>query len=335
MGAEEVIVASGIASVQAIEEILEGKGEKKSGKPSALVIVDEYGSFLSRILSKGQTGNVAEIPSTLQTLWGWPPQLEWEGSIKVGKDVVKVYGPAFAIFGTSTPKSYFTALKSKQVSGGFVNRHLMVNAGRGAEELVEPKRDWLSIPDWLKAALKEVAGPPAPFDNRPMRDGLHVVKDFHYIEWGAGAKKKWLDHANMMRVLPTEEQREVWIRASEMALRLATIVAAFRGSELVEVEDLDWAIAIAEHSTCQLEQGLSRHMLEEYERADLLDYVRQRWAQRGRMTRGQVYKLCERKTGDRRKIDDVIYTLEEMGEIVRLDDGGGPGRPTTAWEWQE
>src|SRR5262249_38754549 len=76
-GMEEAIVASGIASVQAIEEILEGRGEKIPPQPSPLVLIDEYGSFLSRISSKGQTGNVSEIPGHLQTLWGWSPEMEW------------------------------------------------------------------------------------------------------------------------------------------------------------------------------------------------------------------------------------------------------------------
>jgi hypothetical protein len=105
MGMEEVIAASGIASVQSIEEVLEGKNEVE-GKPSALVVIDEYGSFLSRVSSKGQGGNVAEILSSLQTLWGWPPEMEWVGSIKVGKEMVKVYGPAFAIFGSSTERAF-------------------------------------------------------------------------------------------------------------------------------------------------------------------------------------------------------------------------------------
>jgi hypothetical protein len=208
----------------------------------------------------------------------------------------------------------------------------VLNAGRGAEELIEPRCDWLSLPDWLESALKEVAGPPAPFDNRPLREGLWVVQDFRYINWGVGAKIKWYSYSKSMRALPTEDQREVWTRAADMALRLATIVAVFRGSELVEVEDLDWAIAVCEYSTRQLEQGLSRHMLEDYERAELLDYVRAQFAERGRLTRGQVYKLCERKTNDRRKILDIVFTLEESDEIVRSDNDG-PGRPTIAWEW--
>ena len=194
MGHEEIIASGGIASVQSIEEVLEGKGENKPPKPSSLVIVDEYGSFLTRIMSKNQVGNVSEIPATLQTLWGWSPQIEWQGSMKVGKQHIVVYGPAFFIFGTSTPKTFFTSLKSKQVSSGFVNRHLLFNVGRGAEELADEERDIFSIPDWLAEALKEVAGEVAPLDNRPLKNGLHIVRDWRRIGWGEGARAKWREY---------------------------------------------------------------------------------------------------------------------------------------------
>src|SRR5215469_6760507 len=99
---ENAVVASGIASVQSVEEILEGRPNKTPGQPSPLVLIDEYGSFLTRISSKNQTGNVSEIPSILQSLWGWSPEAEWKGSMKMAKEIVTVYGPAFAIFATST-----------------------------------------------------------------------------------------------------------------------------------------------------------------------------------------------------------------------------------------
>ena len=138
-GMDDAVVATGIASVQSVEEILEGRGEKIPGQPSPLVLIDEYGSFLSRISSKGQTGNVAEIPGILQALWGWSPEAEWKGSMKVGKEIKTVYGPAFAIFATSTERVFFTALKRKEIGTGFVNRHVIINAGRGAPERVKPQ----------------------------------------------------------------------------------------------------------------------------------------------------------------------------------------------------
>src|SRR5262249_34993862 len=86
------IVAGGIASVQAVEEVLQGTNkadDEANGIPSPLVIIDEYGSFLSRITTKGQSGNVAEIPSVLQTLWGWQPRAVWKATIKASRTSVR------------------------------------------------------------------------------------------------------------------------------------------------------------------------------------------------------------------------------------------------------
>jgi hypothetical protein len=143
MGVENAIAGTGIASKQSIDEILEGPlGKPQLGLPSALITIDEYGSFLTRISSKGMGGNITEIPAKLQTLWGWHPQVEYLGDIKVGKaeERVPVYGPAFSIFGVSTDRSFFRAVKEKQVSGGFVNRHFVINAGRGQPIARAPPR---------------------------------------------------------------------------------------------------------------------------------------------------------------------------------------------------
>jgi hypothetical protein len=251
MGEETAIVASGIASVQSIEEVLEGNGKQQqdqenTARPSALVVIDEFGGFLTRISSKGQTGNVSEIPSLLQTLWGWPPELEWQGSIKVGKPKPpKVYGPAFSIFGSSTERAFFMALKKKEFANGFVNRNLLFNAGRGAEERVRPNYDWLNCPEWLAKALKDVAGPPAPYNNQRLahlHEGkLAVFRDFRRIGWDAGAEELWAKFEKEIRGMPSVEDRELWIRAPELAERVATVVAVYRGASLVAVEDIEWA----------------------------------------------------------------------------------------------
>jgi hypothetical protein len=291
MGAEEALVATGIASVQSIEETLQGRPPNKPPNPSVLVPIDEYGSFLSRISSKNQTGNVSEIPATLQTLWGWQPQLEWTGSMKVGKDNVTVYGPAFSILASSTERAFFTALKRKDIASGFVNRHLLLNAGRGAPERVKPKYSWTQCPGWLIEALKEVAGEPAEFDNRPLsiagKHGGHVMlRDFRQIEWGPGAEDRWYEFEKEIRSMPSLEDRELYIRAPEIAERIATVVAVFRGSKVVDLQDLEWAIELARHSTRQLAHGLKEHMLEAYEEADLVKRIREEFERK--VQRGQA-----------------------------------------------
>jgi len=350
---EDAVVASGIASVQSVEEILEGRPNKTPGQPSPLVLIDEYGSFLTRISSKNQTGNVSEIPSILQSLWGWSPEAEWKGSMKMAKEIVTVYGPAFAIFATSTERVFFTALKRKEIGSGFVNRHILINAGRGAPERVKPQYHWTQCPGWLMEALKEVAGDPAPLDNRPLsltgNHGVRVMlRDFRRIDWGPGAEERWYEFEKEIRSMPSLEDRELWIRAPEIAERIATVVAVFRGSKLVDLQDLEWAIELARHSTRQLAHGLKEHMLESYEEADLVKRIREEFErkykedkrntkveedQRGILTQGQIHKVCERLTDDLRKINRAICHLQTCGDIEATQPPLRAGRPTTYWKW--
>ena len=338
IGMENVLAASGIASLQSVEELLTGIPDKVEAQPSPLVDIDEYGSFLTRISSKGQTGNVSEIPSTLQTLWGWPPEDPWHGSIKVGKKVVDVYGPAFAIFGASTKRAFFSALKKKEVSSGFVNRHLLVDVGRGASRMVDPKYPRGACPSWLVKALKEIAGDPAPTDNRPLRpnvDGREVtLKDFRRIGWASPEiLELWRDIDEGVRGMPSVEDRELWIRSPELALRIATVAAVFDGRKSVHA--IDWRLghAIAQQSMRQIQEGYQEHSLDEYEQADLVEHIRDEFRRKSVLTIGQIHKLCERKTGDYRKIDRAIAHLATVGDITELQPSEGRGRPTTKWEW--
>jgi hypothetical protein len=332
VGLEDALVGTGIASTQSVEQVLEGMAGE-NGKPSVLVEIDEYGSFLNRISSKSQSGNVSEIPAILCSMWGHSPQASWMGSIKMNKKMIRVHGPAFAIFGASTEAVYYKALKSKQISSGFVSRHLVLNAGRGAERRVKAKYSWVACPKWLMKALKEVAGRPAPLDNSPMVDGLHVVWDWRRIGWGPGTEERWYNYEHSVRRKPSGDERDVWIRVPEMALRLATIIAVFRGSWEVDLVDLEWAIAVAEHSAKRTIEGLATHSSEDMEQVELIRVVRAKLQQKRTLTKGLLFKTCENKTNDPRKIWAAINHLVILGEAVEIEPSA-TGRPTEGkWEW--
>jgi hypothetical protein len=148
MGLGNVIAASALASVQAIEEIVEQT-------PSALILIDEVGAWFNRISASGQTGNVAEIPGTLQSLWAWSPEDEWIGTKRKGKDMITVFGPALSIFGDSTEAKLIKGLTKEEMANGFVNRWLLFDIGGGAPEHVEPKYEWTQIPTWLEKMRRE------------------------------------------------------------------------------------------------------------------------------------------------------------------------------------
>jgi hypothetical protein len=167
---------------------------------------------------------------------------------------------------------------------------------------------------------------------RKIGDKFVRVHEYRRIGWGLGAKDFYEGFEDEIRDMPSVEDREIAIRAPEIALRLATIVAVYRGSGVVEVEDLKWSIALARQSLTQLQRGLNKHMLEEFEQADLADFIRDLFRRHREMKHGEIRKICECKTKDLRQIDWVIQHLITSEEITAFEYDG-PGRPTQRWKW--
>ena len=144
--------------------------------------------------------------------------------------------------------------------------------------------------------------------------------------------------------MPSVEDRELWIRAPDLAVRLATILAVYRCSPTVDVEDWEWAVEVVKHSTQQLRRGIDKHMIGELEQADLAerirDYVRERKGQF--VPIGEISKHFERKVDDVRKLNEVIWHVESTGDIVQVPKDvvqsqkmEWRGRPTTYFTWNE
>ena len=346
MGLEHVIAANSLASVQAIEEIVEEM-------PSALILCDEIGGWLNRISATGQTGNVAEIPATLQSLWAWSPELNWIGTKRKGKEMVTVFGPALSIFGDSTEAKLIKGLTKEEIANGFLNRWLLFGIGRGAPRRVKPKYHWTEIPKWLEKAIKEVVGKPVDAKGLikltlPKEDGSGVVvlQDFERIGWGPGAEELWLNFEEHTRAMPSAKDRDLWIRAPEQAVRLATILAFYRGSKVVEVKDWEWAVEVVKYSMSQLVRSLGKHQREKLEQVELVDKIREEFLREdlppssgrkivGELTEGQINKLCERLTEDFWKIDKAIQHLLKVGEIEEFTpDPPRRGPPTRHFRWK-
>jgi hypothetical protein len=57
-----------------------------------------------------------------------------------------------------------------------------------------------------------------------------VLRDFRRIGWSAEVKGLWWAFDKSIRGMPSADDREIWIRAPEYALRLGTVLAVYRGS---------------------------------------------------------------------------------------------------------
>src|SRR5262249_40009521 len=141
--------------------------------------------------------------------------------------------------------------------------------------------------------------------------------------------------------MPSVDDRELWIRTHDIALRLGTVLAVYRCSSKVEIEDWEWAVELAKHSTEQLKRGVDKHMLEELDDADLAEQIRDYFRDRegSMISIGKVSKQFERK-GNVKKLNEVIWHVVRTGDVVQLTDeevvqrvGVRAGRPTLYFTW--
>jgi hypothetical protein len=207
MGLEECIAAGGLSSVQATQEILEGMGgEDDKGNPNVLIPIDEVGGWLKGISSRGQAGNVTEIPGELQKLWGLSGQMQWMGFKRRGKKMRPLLGPAFAIFGESTVEKLIRALTMEQIINGFINRFLLWDIGRGAPRQVKPRYSWTEMPPWLQAALaarSKAAGD--GLEIKKVGGEFKVVSDWRRVRWDKDELEvECLDWDAQIRGLPSD-----------------------------------------------------------------------------------------------------------------------------------
>jgi hypothetical protein len=127
------------SSVQALQQLIKEKN-------SCISVMDEFGSFLRRIKDGAQMSNVREITGEMRTLWSsW---IQYDSVKKAHDDSVRVYSPAFAIFGVTTAGDFYSALKIEDASNGFLNRSLILEeTSRGEEK--EPRVGWMFLlPSW-------------------------------------------------------------------------------------------------------------------------------------------------------------------------------------------
>ena len=95
----------------------------------------------------------------------------------------------------------------------------------------------------------------------------------------------------------------------------------------VDLVDLEWAIGVAEYSTEKIVEGLASHSSEDMEQVELIRVVRAKLQQKGALTKGLLFKTCENKTNDQRKIWAAINHLVILGEAIVIEPSY-VGRPT-------
>jgi hypothetical protein len=68
------------------------------------------------------------------------------------------------------------------------------------------------------------------------------------LTWGPGAEEAWDKACEELRSLPDGRRRDIYGRAPELAVRLATVLAIFCGRLVLTLDDWSWAWSLVTHS---------------------------------------------------------------------------------------
>jgi hypothetical protein len=236
--------------------------------PVICAVIDEYGLVLDRLARSNATSSETSLMSDMRMLWGTQFGKQYHTAATLDRPVELIYGPAFSIFALSIPEDVGAAFKSKQIFGGFFNRHLYLIGDKRA-----PKQDPVpgNVPPLLAARLKALGPPPldvdaildrkgseikSPRDEKPIPMPITAQVE---LRWGPGAKEVW-DGLDSLASEPDRMKRTMFARVSDMTVRLASIVAFGRGSRTVDEPDMLWARAITMRSAQDMYAAVLKHM---------------------------------------------------------------------------
>ena len=308
-------------------------------RPVSLAAMDEFGSFLKRINNKRASGFEASIGKALRTFWsaGFERIMtpEW-----AGREREMIFAPSLSIFGVSTPDEFLESVASGDVKNGTLNRFLVLPMAGHVRDR-KPAVESLRLPDELVAGLRRLRGEGAgnvPVDvcAPAMPDGVPPLK----LGWeDAFAERVWTEliTARMDEVIAGPdgkggEDADFIVRVAEQAIRVATIIAAGRGADTVDLPDLLWGFELAARSADALMTAFRSHVPTS-DHAERLEFVEQVIRKEGTISRSRLTNLTRRRV-DRRQLDGILAMDVEAGKVVaEIARKGTRGPETIAYRW--
>lgn len=304
-------------------------------RPLSLCCMDEFGAFIKKMTSS-KSHHEQNIGKTLRTAWNrsfammMTPQWAHSNKGDIG-DSHPIYWPALSILGASTPTELFEAMKSRNVSNGFLNRFLVLASDKRVPQ-IKPKlmRD---VPDYLAESLKSLffwggmttSDQPWTAEDMGQRSPLQLA-------WGNGAEEAWkeFDATTLARLDNDPNLEQLIERQPEMAVRLATIRAVGRLGVVtthVSLEDIEWGINVSRASGDLLVKEIADKISDDdLSYGGKVDKVLEIIMRFRRISRSDLLKKVNR-IAKKRDLDEILDTLVESGTIHKdevMPPTGGP-----------
>jgi hypothetical protein len=295
--------------------------------------VDEFGDELDKVKSQGNNAFVRNIVGTLKKCWN--AFHSFNSADKAGELGQRIEWPAPSIIAAATPERFFGSLTNADFESGFINRFLILPF-EGHKRPPEQIRIIEPPPEGLIEALKALPSSQSTILQRPVQGGNgKPVKQL--VGWGDDeAPKLYLAFSRKMDFNEHGDRRrfELGMRATEYAVRLATIVAVGRGVGAVYRDDIAWGIALAEQSFEAANGGAERYMHEYFEFPKQCERCAEAFRKAEFISESKFYREFGRNQRWGNELDRVITQLKREGRIreARLTPPNG-GPRMKGWEW--
>lgn len=297
-------------------------------RPLCLCPMDEFGDFMRRVYDRKGSVHARAIPKVLRTLWGAnfdeTSTAEW-----AEKESVPLHAPHLSIFGASTQEQFYSALESGAVADGTLNRFLIIEGARRPAK-VKPAADPHQVPEWLVDGVRRVflrgGEMSAVRRNDPtVNPAEHdmVVR----LPWCADGAEEAFDAFALdveERMIAEPQNVAFLARTVEMAVRIATIVAAGCERENVRVEDIRYGIELARQSAEMMITGAADYMAENEQEANWQKIIRLVRDAGGRIVYRNIQRGMRGMRG--RDLRDLLAGMCEAEVLERQEvqrDGGG------------
>ncbi len=311
--------------------------------PAMIQIIDEIDQMLRRMSHKYASSHEADLQQAYQTLWSTSVD-EYTPTRTTMRTADAILRPSLSILGATTPTRLYEHLRGAMVSGGFLNRFLVLPR----HTRVPRNRDVLSdksVPESILATGKKLIG---FADIKPdTANGKHWITptqnakmpaEPHEILFAPGAMPL-LEH-----IMDEQERRnlesdkdmslESWVRYADMTQRIALIVACGRCADdglrgcIIDEPDLAFAEKFVRWSIDGFVHGLQENMAENEHQANsklVLKHIRRH----GNLKRRDLMQWLGGRI-EARQLDGIIRQLADAEQIAELKTattakGGRPG----------
>ena len=319
--------AEKVTSRAAIERIL-------SWRPSSLFMIDEFGLFMKAIMSENAPKYAMEVMSTFMEVYTSSGVYYGQDKASREEKRFEIDQPCCAIYGTSTPETFWNSLDSSKVRDGSMNRFTIFNAPHN-----RPERQRGKI---LKNFPKKIVDRARYFKNMSIQPGK-VPGDLtegtgspepEIVTYTDNAWKRFeaLEDYCTEKIDSSGQLGSMWVRTAEHAKKIALINSVADDKYQISSEQAEYGCELIKFLTQSTCNEIDKHLADnEYERISKRIERMIRDSKAKGISSTELYRATRfLRNGKHRK--EVLEDLQASNLIICLkDDDSKVGRSSERW----